>query len=172
MSARRWPAWAWLFALGVDACQSSPRPLVPGEDVCRYCRMTIDDSRFGGMLVTPRGRLETFDSIECLAAYVGDLPDSAQAHTVLVADFEHPARWVDVTHARFLYRGHLRSPMGRELAAFGGVQATESLQAHYGGEVIGWTDVLARVRRDRFTPSGAERGARRGAAFADPSHSH
>ena len=155
MSTRLSSFSALLLALSATACQSTERPLVAGEDSCRYCRMTIDDTRFGGMLVTTRGRLETFDSIECLASYVGSLPDSARARSVLVADFEHPSRWVEVSHARFVHQGQLRSPMGRELAAFGADQSVDALQARYGGRIIDWNDVVAMVRRDRFTPSGA-----------------
>ena len=62
-----------LVACLASACGSGPRPLVVGEDSCRYCRMTIDDPRFGAMVLTERGRIETFDSIECLAGYVSSL---------------------------------------------------------------------------------------------------
>ncbi len=65
---------ALLLSLGTAiACESDLRPLVPGTDACGYCRMTIDDVRFGALVKTAKGRLETFDSIECAASYVATL---------------------------------------------------------------------------------------------------
>ncbi len=150
---------ALIFALSATACNSAPRALVAGEDSCRYCRMTIDDVRFGGLVVTIRGREETFDAIECLAAYVAALPDSAAPQRVLVADYEQPSRWIEVTQARFVHRGSIRSPMAREMAAFSDAQSAQTLQQRYGGRVMNWTEVLAVVRDDQFAPTGAGAGA-------------
>lgn len=143
---------ALLLAVSVGSCAPELRPLVVGEDSCRFCRMTIDDVRFGAMLVTRRGRIETFDSIECLAAYVGTLAVADRPQSLWVADFERPTRWVDVAQARFLHRSSLRSPMGRELAAIGSAAPSDALQRRYGGRVLSWTDVLALAERERFTP--------------------
>ena len=65
------------FALALlAACTEPPRALVAGRDACAYCRMTIDDPRFGALVRTAKGRLQTFDSIECAAAYVAALGEA------------------------------------------------------------------------------------------------
>lgn len=144
-----------VLALSTQACSDQPRALVRGEDACRYCRMTIDDARFGAMLHTARGKVETFDSIECLASFVASLSVNDPPKRILVADFDAPDRWLDVTQARFLHEGTLRSPMGRTLAAFSPELSDGQLVKRFGGRSLTWTQVLALVERERFAPAGA-----------------
>ncbi|MBY0492241.1 MAG: nitrous oxide reductase accessory protein NosL [Gemmatimonadaceae bacterium] len=128
------------------ACDSDLRPLVPGTDACGYCRMTIDDVRFGALVKTAKGRLETFDSIECAASYVATLAPALAPQGIWVADFDHPSHWLDARKARFVQSSQLRSPMGRELAAFSADSTEASLAARFGGRSVSWTDVLTQSR--------------------------
>lgn len=137
---------ALLLALSASACGSGPRPLVVGEDSCRYCRMTIDDPRFGAMVLTARGRLETFDSIECLAGYVGSLAQTSAPRAIWVADVENPSRWLDVNHARFVSGGTLHSPMGRKLVAVDEAADLDGVRQRLGGDVLSWPQVLGMVQ--------------------------
>jgi len=149
------PLSAVLLALSAAACSPGPRDLVAGEDACRYCRMTIDDVRFGALVVTSTGRVETFDAVECLASFVTALPADAPPRGVYVADYNAPSRWVAVRDAQFLRGGRLHSPMGRSLAAFDPSTSVAALRQQYGGEVITWDEVVALVQRDQFAPTGA-----------------
>lgn len=147
----RVPQWlrtvALLVTLGAAAgCDSALRSLVAGTDACGYCRMTIDDVRFGALVKTAKGRLETFDSIECAASYVATLAPSLQPQGIWVADFDHPSRWLDAKAARFVQSAQLRSPMGRELAAFPNDSTESALAGRFGSRSMGWTDVLAMSR--------------------------
>lgn len=130
-------------------CTSGPRALRLGQDACDYCRMTIDDARFGAMVLTARGRIQTFDSIECLASYVAALPAGEPPRGVYVANHDHPAQWVDATHATFLKSGQLKSPMGRELAAFPKASDGAALTARYGGHTLSWREVIQLVEAPR-----------------------
>ena len=138
---------ALLLALSASACGSGPRPLVAGEDSCRYCRMSIDDPRFGAMVLTDRGRIETFDSIECLAGYVGSLEQTSTPRDIWVADVEHPSRWLDVRHARFVSGGTLHSPMGRHLVAVDSAADVDGVRQRFGGELLSWPQVLTLVKQ-------------------------
>jgi len=158
--------------IALSACDSGPRALVAGEDSCRYCRMTIDDVRFGAMVMTDRGRVETFDSIECLASFVTSLPKDAAPKGVWVSDFSTPGRWVEVQRARFLQGSSLRSPMGRELAAFGAEALPDSLQRTYGGTVVDWPAVLELVRNREFAPTGAAGADTMSGASLPMAHTH
>ncbi len=147
----RVPRWlrtvTLLVTMGMAVgCDSELRSLVAGADACGYCRMTIDDVRFGALVKTAKGRLETFDSIECAASYVATLAPSLQPQGIWVADFDHPSRWLDATTARFVQSTQLRSPMGRELAAFPKDSAESALTDRFAGRTMGWTDVLAMSR--------------------------
>jgi copper chaperone NosL len=144
---------ALVLAVSASACHSAPRPLVAGEDSCRYCRMTIDDPRFGAMVLTARGRLETFDSIECLAGYVSSQTAGSAPRAIWVADVENPSRWLDVTRARFLYGSTLHSPMGRRLAALDAAADVEAVRLRLGGELMSWPQVLTLVESQKTVPA-------------------
>ena len=156
----------------VVACDEAPRELVSGEDPCRYCRMTIDDIRFGAMVKTDKGKIETFDSIECLAAFIGNLPASMKPQGVWVADFTRPDRWIDVDSAHFVQTTTLKSPMGRELAAFGRNLSADELTRTYGGRVLDWHSVKAIVLSQPFAPRGAAGASREASAVAAAAHTH
>ena len=156
----RWSAFrARLFvgviALAAIACDAGLREVVAGEDACRYCRMTIDDARFGALVKTDRGKIETFDSIECLASFVSSLPATSAPKGVWVADFSRPSQWIHVDSARFVQTSSLKSPMGRELAAFGTDRSDAELIQAYGGRVLDWRAVQSLVKSTPFASSGA-----------------
>ncbi len=136
----------------LTACNTGPRSIVVGEDSCHYCKMTIDDPRFGGQAMTAHGKIETFDSIECLVSFVAGLPVDQPARNVWIADYEHPSRWIAVDSARFVQHSAVRSPMGRELIAFSNTRTAHDLVREYGGEVLTWNDVRATVQRELRTP--------------------
>src|SRR5581483_12057425 len=101
-----------LAAAALVACGTpTPRPIALNEDACAYCRMTISDPRFGGEIVTRTGRVETFDSIECLASWVS-ATDASSIASIYVMDFDRPGRLVNATAAGFLRDFPVRGPMG------------------------------------------------------------
>jgi copper chaperone NosL len=154
-----------VLAVAAAACNRGPRALLAGTDTCAHCRMTIDDVRFGALVLTARGKIMTFDSIECLAAFVAALPAGEQPRGTWVADFEQPAHWVDAEHATFLHQSRLRSPMGRDLAAFAAGSRPDDLTRRYGGRPLDWRGVLALVAQ----PVGASVSAARD---SHPAHAH
>jgi len=164
--------FAGAVVLAAASCNQGPRDLVSGEDPCRYCRMTIDDVRFGAMVKTDRGKIETFHSSECLAAFVANLPASMKPQGVWVADFSQPSRWIHVDSARFVHTSTLKSPMGRELAAFATSRSDVELARTYGGRVLDWTSVQAMVLSQPFAPSGVSGVSRDSVAVTLAAHTH
>jgi copper chaperone NosL len=103
--------------------------------------MTISDPRFGGEVVTRTGRVETFDSLECMAAWVRKA-DSATIAGIYAIDLDRPGTFVTVTTAGFLRDLSIRGPMGHALAAFASPAAAEARRAELGGTVVTWHDIL------------------------------
>jgi copper chaperone NosL len=151
---------AWLLA----ACTRVPRPIQYGRDACDYCRMQISDPRYGAELVTGKGKVHTFDSIECLAAYYLAGGDRATTRSVWVSDFAHPGTLVPGETAHYLRAAGPSSPMGKGLMAFSPAADTAALRRSYGGVPLRWADVLALVERE---------GLRQGAGGGDaPTDAH
>ena len=136
-------------ALVACAGDGKPRPIAYDQTNCAYCHMTIADRRFGAQFVSTKGKVHSFDSIECLAAYFVQHREDARA--AWVTDFANPGTILRADTARFVRGGASRSPMALGLAAFGTSAAAAEAAAH-GGEAMTWSEVLALVARsDGFT---------------------
>lgn len=138
------------------ACASGPQPIAYGRDACDFCRMAIADPRFGGEVVSAKGKVRKFDSAECLASYVAASGDSTVA-TVWVSDFRHPGTFVEATRAVFVRApGGVSTPMGEALFAFGGDADAAAEARALGGTAMRWSDVLALVRAPANARGGTD----------------
>lgn len=133
-------------AILVAGCAPQPEPIAYGEDVGAFCRMVIVDERYGAELVTRRGRVFKFDSIECMAGYVLAMGDTADIHSLWVTPFQTPGTLIPVGEALILQSPALRSPMGANLTAFRATDITEAAVVNaWGGTILDWPGVLERV---------------------------
>jgi copper chaperone NosL len=141
----RTPAAVAAAALLAACAPAGARPIAYGEESCAYCRMTITDPRFGAEARTATGLVHTFDSIECLAAFVQG-GDSSRVSGVWVSDYEHPGTLVAADSARFWRSAGSVSPMGKGLLATAGERAPASIAA--AGSPMRWSEVVALVARE------------------------
>ena len=135
-------AFAALVALAACA-PGGPRPIEYGAEPCSYCRMTISDRRFGAELVTAKGKLHAFDSVECVAAFA--LAQDAPPRGVWVTDYNRPGALLAADSAEFRrLAGAAGSPMGK------GLVATRRGEAPRGSDAppMAWDDVLATMRAE------------------------
>jgi copper chaperone NosL len=93
------------------ACAVGPHAIRLGMDICSECRMLVSDARFGAQVVTRTGKTLTFDSIECMKAYVAKLP-AGDVREVWVVDANHPGTLIRSTDASERRDGNLHPPMG------------------------------------------------------------
>lgn len=95
------------------ACAGQVHTIAFGIDNCAECRMRVSDQRFGAQIVTPTGKVVTFDSIECMYAYLSHVQRSGE-RWVVTAD--HAGTLVREEEAEFRDDGALRPPMGKTYA--------------------------------------------------------
>ena len=147
-----------MVAIVLAGCADGVRPIAFGRAECDYCRMRIDDPRFGGEIVTTRGRARQFDAVECTASYYRTLPRDAKT-TAWVIDFEHPGRLIPAATAHFLQASggeHVGSPMGRGIVAVAPAADVSTLQRQLGAtRVMTWDDVLASSEASGASPASA-----------------
>lgn len=141
-SRKKRAASALLLAMVASSCAPvGPRPIALGEDQCHFCKMEITDARFGAQVVMNTGRIHVFDSVECLAAFVGSAP-SESIGSVWVADVAAPATFVRAEEAGYLLDGSLRGPMGRAVSfATPAAAGTEGLKT--GGVTVSWQALVS-----------------------------
>ncbi len=105
-----------LLAIMSISCQSGPEPIAFGEDHCDYCKMGIVDPKFGGELITQKGRVYKFDAIECLVPYLSENKELEIKGTYALP-FDMPGKLVHVDSLYFLQSPRFKSPMGGHVGA-------------------------------------------------------
>jgi copper chaperone NosL len=136
-----------LALLLAAACSVGPEPVHLGSDACAECRMIVSEAQYAAQAVTRTGLAHKFDSIECLAAFLGgsNAPAPADLHSLWVADFTQPERWVRAGEASFVVSPDIRSPMGGGFAGHGTLDRARAHAAEVSGEVLTWDEVLDRA---------------------------
>lgn len=150
----RIPRASLLVSLTVAGCGSpGPRTVRYGAELCEHCHMTVSDPRFGGQLVTRKGRVFVFDDAGCLATFVNSgMVHPEDVHSVWVNDFLDPKELLDAGAANYLALEDLRTPMGSGVIALSSAREADSLAAIMGGHVLTWPDVLRRSH-EAHTPA-------------------
>ena len=132
----------------LSSCGSKPEPINYGTDECEFCRMQISDNRYGAELVTDKGKVYKFDSIECLIEFAmvkNLIGDSDQKF--LVTDFAQPETFIDAPSAFYVNNDSFRSPMGLNVMAFDSEVSRQKFAAESGGNLLNWIDVIELVKR-------------------------
>jgi copper chaperone NosL len=97
----------------ISACAGPAHTIAFGMDSCAECRMLVSDRRFGAQIVTRTGKAVTFDSIECMYAYLAHAHASGE-RWVVAAD--KAGTLVRESDAMYKNDGDLHPPMGQTYA--------------------------------------------------------
>jgi len=127
----------------ISSCSTQPQPFNYGKDVCDNCKMTIVDPKFGGEIITKKGKVYKFDDVACMIHFVrsGSLQE-AEILQKLFINFQKQNDFIDVNKAFLLVSPELKTPMGGNAAAFISQQEAEKMKNTAVGEVMNWNDVL------------------------------
>ena len=142
--------WGVLTVSGLVACTASkPEPIQLGVDACTSCKMTLTDARFGGEILTSKGKAFKFDSLECLKSYLKKNPESGVK--IFVVDSTRSGALIPAEKAIFVIDPTLRSPMGRGVIAS---ESVESLSSFFAAQPIPskrytWSELLLEL--DEFS---------------------
>jgi copper chaperone NosL len=136
------PVLTSIFAiLFLISCTAQAEPVNYGNDACYSCKMNIVDNKYGGEIVTAKGKVFKFDSIGCLVEYYKAKKDNGK-DKVFVIDLATPGKFIDARKAIFLNSEKLASPMGPNLAAFANNNEIKVVKNAYPGKVLSWEQVL------------------------------
>jgi len=129
--------------LFTSSCSIEPEPIYYGEDNCAHCEMTIMDQRYGTEIVTSKGKVYKFDSVECLVEFLENLKNKKEKPgKLLVTPFDHPGNLVNAGESFVLHSKNLPSPMGLYLSAFETEAAAGFFQDQYGGKIYNWDGLM------------------------------
>jgi copper chaperone NosL len=132
------------------SCSIGPEKINYGEDHCVNCEMTIMDKRYGTEIVTAKGKVYKFDSVECLVEYLkSDKINNKDIELVLVTPFNHPEQLTDARTSQVLHCKNLPSPMGRYLTAFKDESEAIPFKDEFGGDLYSWENLLEKFDKLR-----------------------
>lgn len=130
------------FIIGLSSCTTKPEAINIGKDNCYFCKMTISDNRFGGEIISKKGKIFKFDDGHCLLSFIQSksvgqneiadvyLVDFSGNHTLLKAD------------NAFIFKSELlRSPMDGNIAAFANEDSMKKLMQQYLGNKFTWNQL-------------------------------
>jgi copper chaperone NosL len=139
-----------LIAIQFSGCSSpGPADINYGQDQCTYCKMTIADKRFGAELVTHKGKIYKFDSIECLAAFQLTGGDASKIPlSMWVTDFSQPGTFLNVDQAAIIAAARQKSPMGVGLVAVATSDQAKKLIEAVGGNSLNWEQIRSLVSNE------------------------
>jgi copper chaperone NosL len=127
----------------MSACSTGPQPIQFGRDACDYCTMTIEDKRYGGEIITVKGKAYKFDDIHCLQAFIksGSLNREAMANIFLVS-FTGKGELINAQNSFILQSPQLKAPMGGNMAAFNDQDSLNAFKNQFGGTNMNWNDLI------------------------------
>lgn len=129
-----------LFLL--PSCSSGPQPVILNKDICDHCKMTISDLKFGGELVTKKGKIYKFDDAKCQQAFLkAGTVKSDNIGTEYLLNHAGNGELLETNKAFLLRSTEFRSPMGGDLAAFKTKEDAEAAQKRFNGTITYWNDI-------------------------------
>lgn len=139
-----------VIAVSFIKCSVKPEPLRYSKDNCSFCKMTLVDDRFGGELVTKKGKIFKFDDLKCMMMFMNSDEGKAieYAHLVTV-NYAHVADEFDLIStegAFFLESQEVKSPMAGNVAAFGSKEDAEKFQKQWNASALTWNELLNRFK--------------------------
>lgn len=130
------------------ACEVEPQPIKYGTDQCSLCKMSISDSRYGSELLTKKGKVYKFDSIECLIDFLHEgTTDNENIHSLLITDFTNPGNLVDAKTSHYLISQNMPSPMGAFLTGFTERETARDFQRNNPGEIYSWDQLCEKFNK-------------------------
>lgn len=135
------------FALIIAACNKKPEPINYGQDECEFCKMIVMDKRYGAELVTNKGKIFKFDSIECLIGYMQNKNLNKTRYTsVYVGNYANPGNLIDAEKSFYIKNDEIRSPMGLNVLAVETKDQFDKVFNHFGGKQLKWDDLFLLVK--------------------------
>ncbi len=131
----------------LTSCSTQPSPFRPGKDNCDFCKMGVIDTRFGGELITKKGKTYKFDDLHCFVAFLNaGTEEEKNISKKLVILFGKPNEFNDATRSFFLISPQLKSPMSSNAAAFPDRPAAELFAKGKETRVMSWEELYNKLK--------------------------
>lgn len=134
-----------LMMVTLASCTTEPEPINFGKDICEHCKMVISDEKFGGEIITSKGKIYKFDSAECLVDYKTENNEKLDndATQFLVINFARPGDFIPAKETFYLNDKEYQSPMGANIAPFTDKMLAENNTISPDAKILTWDEFIA-----------------------------
>jgi len=106
--------------------------------------MSIVDQRFGGEVVTQKGKVYKFDAVECMINYLDqDEVDETKINLILTNTYDAPGVLMNAPDCFYLKSKNMPSPMGMFLNPFESTAEAIKNQEENTGTILRWDELRA-----------------------------
>lgn len=136
-----------MLVLLSSACSVNPVPIEYGKDSCHYCKMTIMDKKFGGEVVTTKGKVYKFDDVNCMVNFLntGELGEREISFR-LVVDYTQPEKLIAAGEAFYVKSPEVKSPMASQVAAFETDDLKNEYKKQWKGIYLTWGELITQFK--------------------------
>lgn len=133
------------LALLISSCSTKPEPFVAGKDECYVCKMGIADLKFGGEVITKKGKIYKFDDAGCMLNFLksGSIENKEIADKVMM-NYNTPNTFIKAEAAWYLISPGTKSPMNSNISAFDTKEAAEKIMKSKSGQLLRWDELYNR----------------------------
>jgi len=111
--------------------------------------MGITNKQFASELITSKGKVYKFDSIECMAMYYKNHKKTYNKSPELwMHDYLNPQKWIPLRKAIFMRCQKIHSPMALDLIAVKKQSEVNRIKQKFGGSRIKWKRLLVYVSKN------------------------
>ncbi len=123
----------------IAGCTVKPEPIAFGKDQCSDCKMTIMDPKFGGEIVTKKGKVYKFDDAHCMAVFLNRRGvEMSDISKTLFLNYNGSKEFIPVKNVEFAVGSKLKSPMGSNAGAFPSKKEAQNKAKEIGGKETNW----------------------------------
>ncbi len=125
------------------SCTPEKEPIVLGKDNCSFCKMTFTDARFGGEILTTKGKVYKFDDTHCMLSFLkgGTVPKDA-VEEIYVVEFLGKHELMPVSTSFLLTSEVLHTPMNGNIAAFANIDSLNACLKDCNGKQVNWATLI------------------------------
>jgi copper chaperone NosL len=130
--------WVLIFA-GCHKAATSPES-IGADDICYFCKSSINEPAFAAELITRSGSLYKFDDVACLIAST-KIMGKESIKSFYVMD-DQTKTWLPAEQAQFVHSDKLRTPRGGGFIAFKDTSKAQDLASRFQAELLKFDDLL------------------------------
>ena len=144
---KHFAAVSLLVLVFLSGCKVEPQPLNFGTDGCHFCKMTIMDKKFGGEVVTTKGKVFKFDDANCMINFLntGEIKERDIAFRLMI-DFSQPEKLIDANNGFFLKGESIKSPMASKVAAFEDYEVMNNYKQELNAIYLTWGELVTQFK--------------------------